>query len=421
MKPDIRFHGHACVQIDYRDTTLLCDPWFAGAVFNSSWALLREHFPDIKRFRKNLAIWVSHEHPDHLNFSALKLLREQIQGPIRLYYRKQSNPNVREAITKMGFDLYELESKEPTHIGEAFTITSYPQGTDSALVIKTGSTMTLNQNDCLLRRRACSEILRRHGAIDLWLFQFSLAGYYGNEDEPERLQGAHERHLDLIEEYFVLLNPCIYVPFASFIYFCKPGNAYLNSYRVSPREALNAVPPGRAQLLWFDDSLLWDHWQERNEKNLNLWNQVWPAQATSPHTYASEEEILSAANKFIAACRQSVPHWLLPSPVSIRLRETGRNLHLDVRMGRADFVGSTRSPDVEIGDDDALFFFKFPWGADTLNITANLKINSQFRWRRVAYLKHCLYVMRESTPLKKGVIALVGAFVRGIQYHLNTF
>jgi L-ascorbate metabolism protein UlaG (beta-lactamase superfamily) len=52
-RPEIFFRNHACIQVDYDNHTLICDPWFDGKVFNESWALLKPHSIDLSVIKQN--------------------------------------------------------------------------------------------------------------------------------------------------------------------------------------------------------------------------------------------------------------------------------------------------------------------------------------------------------------------------------
>jgi hypothetical protein len=412
---EVFFYGHACVQVNYEDHSLLCDPWFYGKVFNESWATLFSTRPKLSRIRKRLDVWISHEHPDHLHFPTLKEVRKLHEGPIRLFYRHQKNRNVAEAVEKLGYEFIGLEDATPLFLAENFRIRSFTRGTDASLLIEAGHQVILNQNDCLLTRRQARNIRKIHEKIDLWLFQFSLAGYYGNDDDRTRLQSAREGHLRLIRNYFGILQPQIYMPFASFISFCKSGNQYLNAYRVLPVEALQQVPPGRSALLWPGDSVDWDQPSRKNTENLKLWEEVWtPSPPSENPVLPSDQEILEGAQKFIEELKQ-MPLILRPPSMNLLLRESGRHLRLEPRIGKSYWVRKNIDVTAEVGDDDLLFFFKFPWGADTLNITGNLKIHHQFQWRRLAYLKHASYIFARYPKWIQATIAWIGAFIRSLQ------
>lgn len=109
---------------------------------------------------------------------------------------------------------------------------------------------------------------------------------------------------------------------------------------------------------------------------------------------------------------------MLPPRMHVRLRDSGRRVLLDVRNKRFELTGDSHM-DAEVGDDDFLAFLEFPWGADTLNVTGNLKINSQFRWRWLAYLKHTSYVMAEKPAFVRACVAVAGATIRGLQHRLK--
>lgn len=418
QQPELIFRGHSHLQINLGDTTLLCDPWAGGKVFNNSWALLKEHPLDPASFMDNLCIWVSHERPDHLHFPTLKAIRASRKGKISFYYRKQSNKNVCQAMAELGFDVHEIEAEQTVEVGSNLKLTSLPFGTDCAAMIEAGGKFILNQNDLIAPTKMAKDIKRRFKKIDAWFFQFSLAGYYGNENEPLRLHAAHDSHLDLIKKYHIF-QPDIYVPFASFVYFCKRGNFYLNKYRVHPKEAVAMAPKGSAQLLWFDDRLIWQGCPpNRNQENIERWNSVWEQSLNDASSKSLDQSHLNeAAQDFLNEITSQIPRFLRPGKVKVRLRESQGWALIDLRHKR--FVSNSQpvpNPDAEVGDDDLLFFFKFPWGADTLNITGNLLINNQFRWRWLAYLKHANYIYRDRPGFIRGIIALIGALVRSWQY-----
>lgn len=73
---NIKFINHACIQIFLENYSILIDPWFCGKVFNESWALLNETKIEDVELKSVKYIFISHEHPDHLNFFTLKKIYE---------------------------------------------------------------------------------------------------------------------------------------------------------------------------------------------------------------------------------------------------------------------------------------------------------------------------------------------------------
>lgn len=121
----------------------------------------------------------------------------------------------------MGFGYGEIDPNVEIKINENFSICQFPTGMDSAQVFKVNNKIILNQNDCKLSAQQVLNIKNKFSKIDLWLMQFGLAGYYANRDDKEGLNKARNEHLDMIDYYYKQFNPSYYVPFSSFIYFCK--------------------------------------------------------------------------------------------------------------------------------------------------------------------------------------------------------
>ncbi len=415
---EIRFHAHACIGIEGDDGHLLIDPWFRGSVFNDAWSLVSP--PDLSRidFDRLRFIWISHEHPDHLHFDSLRTIRERATGPVTVYYRRQPNPNVREAIAKLGFEVSELVPHEETRLAPDLAITMFPTRQDSALVIRAGDRVILDQNDCRVAPAEVEAIRRAYPRIDAWFFQFSLAGYYANADDEAGLSRARVWHLDLIREYLEAFRPSVFVPFASFVHFTKAGNAHMNRYLVSLDDVIAALPGAPVQILWGGDEVLWEGSEERNARNLALWRERFDAGAeVTPHRPVPEEEILRSAQ---ALMREAVPRELAPfrpPETHLQIRETGRAMALDFRRGRLRML-ERPDPGLLAGilpADELLAFLKFPWGADTVHVAACFHVVHAGRWRRLLRFRQSLYLGTEKDEyLRRGVPWLLGRLVRGV-------
>jgi UDP-MurNAc hydroxylase len=61
-----------CVLFEDGNTAILTDPWFMGEAFNESWALISKPSMTPDALKAATHIWISHEHPDHLDFATLK-------------------------------------------------------------------------------------------------------------------------------------------------------------------------------------------------------------------------------------------------------------------------------------------------------------------------------------------------------------
>jgi len=414
---EVSFVSHACVAIQHEGELLLTDPWFQGRIFNDSWSLL--HPPDLSRidFHRLRHIVISHEHPDHLSFATLRDIRERTSGGVTVYYRMQENKNVREAVERLGYEVVELPARREVSIAPGLSITSYPTRQDAAQVIRAGDRVILNQNDCRLLPEEVAAIRKTCPRIDLWLFQFSLAGYYANADDHEGLSRARRSHLRLIAEYHEAFRPGIFVPYASFVRFCKEANAYMNDWVVDLDTVMEAFPGLPIQILAPGDAVLWSGWSARNDRNLALWREIFAGeQKIEPQPPVDEAEILHAANRLVeeGTARELPP--FRPSETHLQIQESGHALSIDFLRGRAAMLGR---PDRRrlagiLPGDELLYFLKFPWGADTLGITACFRVTDALRWRRLMRFRNSLYLgtVREAYR-EKGVLWLLGRLARG--------
>ncbi len=260
--------------------------------------------------------------------------------------------------------------------------------------------MIVNQNDCQLKPAAARRIARRFGRIDLLLFQFSLAGYYANADDTAGLRRAQQNHLAMIARYVAILDPVVYVPFASFVYFCKTANRFLNDWavRLDDVAALPALA-GRVRICTPGDAVLRDNPPDSAElaHGLCYWTalftkqrQYYAPRAVAPH------ELVASAQQFAADVAAASPRFLRPGKTAYLLDDMARYLVIDYRsvscklaLEPADARLAGRLP-----AEEALFFLQFPWGADTLNITSAFHVHHTLTWKRSLYLKHLLYVVR---------------------------
>jgi len=391
----VSFVEHASILIEINRTELLlCDPWYEGGIFNDSWTLLKKPELDKIDFSRLKHIWISHEHPDHLNFPTLKKIRELTNSNLTIYFRKQENPNVRDSLRELGFNVVELEPHIEREIAPGIFINSFPSGIDCALVIRSKDCVILNQNDCQLIRSETRKIRKQYPRIDLWFFQFSLAGYYANHDDTEGLKQAKEKHLNLIRRYYEAFKPTIFVPFASFVAFSKEGNAYLNNWRVSLDEITTRLNDLPVQIVWSGDKILWNGWEERNKKNLKLWRDLFASPIEiKPHPFVDESELIDAGKKMV---RQRPDSWvrLLPPPEThLKILETGKAAVIDFRKGEFRIESEPDKSKLAgiLPSEELWFFLKYPYGADTLNITSCFYVVDQFKWKRLLYYRDSLY------------------------------
>lgn len=397
----MKFINHACIELDYGDGTLLTDPWFFGRVFNNAWELIVEGGDyDAGKLRY---IWISHEHPDHLHFPTLRRIRESTPQPITVLFREQSDKNVIKAIAALGYDVLQLQPGRRTALTPQIAVTCIAIRSDSALLIEANGQRILNQNDC----RLPTALLRKLRPVDLWLYQFSIAGHSGNEGDEKALRAAGDRHLEVLKSYAAALKPRAFVPFASFIRFSHVRNCFMNAWRVTPARVralglqcdVAVLAPG--QRLGSPDATQW--WQDAFKRENNPVN---PAEATT------DEELLKTGARFARTIARDWPRLALPGAMSIDLGD--RYATLSLRAGEFKLSTTPVGRVIAALDRGSLaFLMRFPWGADTIHIAGTATVLDEFHWRWLLYIKHADYklahwgIFRTMVPLPAALLRLL--------------
>jgi UDP-MurNAc hydroxylase len=237
----IRFIGHASFSVSANGSTLLCDPWTIGKVFNNGWALLS---PSAEiPYEKIDYIWISHQHPDHLNFPTLKSIPIEHRNRIAILYQKHSSARIARVLHGLGFNnVNELSLYRRVTLGGGMQVMCGSVGSmDSWIAIRAQGKTILNLNDCVLSPGHTKQVRKLVGKITLLLTQFSFANWIGNHVDE---QAEVARKLHDIRFRVELFKPQFTVPFASFIYFCSQENSWMNDFAVTPQMVMNLGLPG---------------------------------------------------------------------------------------------------------------------------------------------------------------------------------
>jgi len=389
---DIKFINHACFMIEGDNEAIIFDPWFKGKVFNDSWSLLQET-KDID-LSKLKYITITHEHPDHLHWPTLKYIKENTSQTINVIVPYRKNKNVVNNIKKLGFKCAEILPNKQFKINHFLSIANYPTGHDTAYVFKIYDKVYLNQNDCILSHDQCLLIKNEYPNIDYWFMQFSLAGYYANKDDHVGLSRAKKFHKEVIKKYFNIFNPSVVIPFASFVYFCKEHNSFLNDWVITIDEIVREIHDLPWQILFYNDTILPKKYEARNRKNIEKWRQVFDGKKPIlKHQSKTNDEIILEAKKMIELSKQVSNHQ--PDEVYFSFYDKSEFFKLDLKKEKAEFIDSSIVPAKKhagvLHSEDFLFFLKFPWGADTLNITSCFEVKQPHLWRNILTFKDQLY------------------------------
>jgi UDP-MurNAc hydroxylase len=225
--PRIQFLNHSCVLVSDGSTSVLCDPWFKGAVFDNGWRLLHENSHDINQIACDY-IWVSHEHPDHFSIPTLK----DLKGKKCFLYQTTKDKKVLAYLQSKGHEVLELAAQKETAIGTLKCTLFTCDGYDSAMLFRfaDGSTF-LNVNDARVELGGVLETIEKAAStVDTIAVQFSYANWAGNAGDSEIPKDQHEAVADRVIHLRKALKPKQTILFASYVYFSHADNFYWNDH-----------------------------------------------------------------------------------------------------------------------------------------------------------------------------------------------
>jgi hypothetical protein len=400
---DLTFINHACFEIRTENALLLVDPWVEGTAFNNGWSLLDRSTSNAALIaRLNEAalpvyIWYSHEHPDHFSISFLKKFKEDFRGNVTFLFQETLDKRVLGFLQRNGFQARECRAGVPMPLGPDMRIVVFPYSDgDSFCLIEAAGKTVLNLNDCVINtREQCDSVKaaldRFAPRIDVMFTQFGYANWVGNPDEPARHRSAALEKIERIALQVDTFAPALVVPFASFVYFCTPENAYFNEAQNTPHAVaaarrlatsahlLRFLQPGDTVDLATDTAASLG---ERHERALAHWTGVAAAgvpllPAQSP---ASLAEVHAAFSKYREAMNSNLhglPRLLERmgriAPLRLHLSDLGTTLRCSYRQGMTELAPDA-AYDVAMTSSNAIFLFKNEYGFDTTQVNGRFRV-----------------------------------------------
>lgn len=391
----IKFLNHACILVEIANTQIIFDPWFFGKIFNESWSLLKETDEAEIDYQKLKYIIVSHEHPDHFHPPTLKKIANITKNKIKFIFPERINDNVKKYVESIGFEYLSIQDQTIVKIDNLFDIFFLKINDDSAIILKHENKVLFNQNDAYLIDEQCEYLKNQFPQIDYWFFQFSLAGYYGNKNKPKEIQSKGTNfHIGCFMKYKYIFKPKFSIPFASFVYFCKEYNKYINSYAVKIRQ-LNELCNNELTILYYNELLNENRTLIENEKSLIKWEKALNIQELNiyGHKIIEKDSIINAAKKSIEEA--FIKKRVLNYDIYMDLYDDSQIFYINYAKKQVSFIDKK---DVEnnkiigiLALEELKFFFDFPWGADTLNITGCFETYNNDIWRQFLMYKDSLY------------------------------
>jgi UDP-MurNAc hydroxylase len=398
MIKQIKLLSHASVIIKINDVQILTDPWFIEKAFNDGWSLLPA--PDLEEIRRDLIdikiIWISHEHPDHLHFPTLKLIKNFVSPDVKIIFQKTGTRKVFEALKKIGYNnFFEIKHMEKFKLSEDVEISVYShRHLDSALAVFVKNKFwLLNINDCELNESDTRIINKKWGNVDILLNQFSIAGSNGIEHTLEN--EAIEVRNKMVTHHRQL-HAKITIPFASFVYFSVRDNCYINNYINTPQKIVDEFIKNGYDIFFLypqtgiyeclDDNILPNNFHERNEdtksKLISLFEKHNLFRSIDEVSSYPKEQVIEVLILRITNLKKQTNSflWKKITPIIFRINDWNDE-HWRLDFQNVSFVNLNTDLfyDIEINSQPLYFAFKMPFGVQTLGVSGRYKFHPEYK------------------------------------------
>lgn len=386
---EIRLISHASVVIN-TDVSIWSDPWLFGKAFNDSWSLFPEPVFDQELYSSINFIYISHEHPDHFHIPTLRSLPDDFKQRVTILFQ-ENNPNkVFEALKKFGFaKTISLPQAEVVKLSDKTSVYCYQAGSmDSSLAVMCDGITVLNLNDCEVNDKDCRRMLGSLKKIDVVLNQFSIAGYSGFKDRDKYLPAQAATVLDKVLRNHRDLKAAVTIPFASFVYFSVEDNKYINEYANSPRDAYQHFESnGEKMAVLFPGDTYVVGEEYDSATALARFDEEYAREGAFSFDEGRKVPVDEIAEAFAKLCdhiHEKYPKTLLrflrPVCVEIPDLDTSVVFSLLTKEFREE-KGS--EPDLIVRSQPLHFGFSFPYGIQTLGVSARYTLVKNFpNWRK---------------------------------------
>ena len=391
----IHFIGHACIVAECSDTSILMDPWLSGKIFNNSWTLRPDPVLDPALLDPIDYVWISHEHPDHCHFPTLGSFPDSFKQRVTILFQTRDSAKMLAAFKGLGYQRFRLlPHREIVPLtGEANSklgtkVYCYHAGLmDSALAVIDDRQVILNANDARISTSECRLILKDLDHVDVLLNQFSLAAYAGFEPPASYLPERALQILRNVSEVHRNLNAKVTIPFASFIYFSSEDNKYVNPFANTVGDAYDYLnKQGQAAAVLYPGDIYEIGAPHDSSQALQRYAALpgWDELAYDPIETKPLSDIFEAYRVMSQQIIERYPRalLLLLRPVTIRIPDLDKTVEFSLAKGQIAETQESYQPDLSINSQPLWFGFKFPFGIQTLGVSARFKLHQNIRnWK----------------------------------------
>jgi L-ascorbate metabolism protein UlaG (beta-lactamase superfamily) len=385
----IRFVSHASVIITCDGTGIWTDPWLSSKAFNDSWTLWPPAALNEEQLEGVQYLWLSHEHPDHLNFPTLASLPASFKSRATILFQDNNPERIFAPLRKLGYQRFQiLAHRRKTRIGSV-CVYCYRVGTmDSCLAINGDGRTIVNLNDARVNEADHARIVSDFGQADVVLNQFSIAVKEPVVDYERHARAAARGVLESVSADHAGLGAQVTIPFASFMYFSSINNAHMNAFANRPRDVIEFCK-GRGQavaVLYPGDEYEIGKPYDSSPALLK-YDKAYVALRTAPYDVPPIVELpqlTESFDKLVRILHARYPQFLLRRlrPLHIRIPDLDETVRMRVSDGSFTKVASSVEPDVIIYSQPLHYSFVQPWGVATLMTSGRFTLMKDERnWR----------------------------------------
>lgn len=208
------------------------DLWTTQGAFEGSW----HHYPPLCKTKWDISdcsyIYISHIHPDHCDFNALKNANKNCKFIVPNYFNKL----IERKLNSFGFNnVLSMKPKETIKLSDDLEVTLYPQFVnnlfeksafgsliDSALLINWENKKILNCNDNYLTIEWAKKFKEENKIIDLLLAPHSASGPYPasfrnltTEIKKKEVKRLQQQYINHWSDVVKIISPKMAVPCAA--------------------------------------------------------------------------------------------------------------------------------------------------------------------------------------------------------------
>lgn len=233
--PEIEMHSHATLELKFKNSSILFDPWIDGPAMLGSWRQYPKPVTSGKDLNPNFII-ITHEHSDHFHLPTLKNIgKEKL-----IIFPNFQNNRIKTFLDTNNFTNYKcIDFEKRFKIETNSYITFFrPKSlfNDSIVLFENDSFRFLNLNDAGLNPDIAGKVGPVH--LTACIFSTGASGYpltWNHLDLEEKNQimiSACKGRLQMLEQALLMYNSNFILPFASHVkLWLEEHNRYRNELK----------------------------------------------------------------------------------------------------------------------------------------------------------------------------------------------